>query len=350
VAKKRGDLLAKDRQGIPAEAGDKVRDFMTTWLTSVARVEVRARTFETYERCVNRHILPALGGKRLHALTPADIRTLLASKLNEGLAPSTVQYIRAVLRSALAHAMRDGLVQRNVAALVRPPRAPRKEVKPLQFEEARTLLHAARPDRLYALWVIALSLGLRRSELLGLSWSGVDLEHGTVRVAQGIQRIGGALVLDELKSTRSHRTLPLPRLAADALREHRTRQAAERLRAGPQWAANDLVFCTEVGTPVDPRNLNRSFRTLLIHANVRVLVSVDKDGCRTHRTTLRLHDLRHSCASFLLALGNSPRVVMELLGHSGIAITMNTYAHVLPTLLGDAVAGMDDLLGGATNV
>jgi len=108
------------------------------------------------------------------------------------------------------------------------------------------------------------------------------------------------------------------------------------------------VFCTEFGTPLDPRNLNRSFRALLVRANVRVLVSVDKNGRQTYRTMLRLHDLRHSSASFLLALGNSPRVVMELLGHSGIAITMNTYAHVLPTLLGEAVAGMDDLLGGAT--
>jgi integrase len=272
----------------------------------------------------------------------------MPKKLLEGLSPTTVQYVRAVLRSALAHAIREGLVQRNVAALVRPPRAPRKEVKPLEFEEARTLLAAVRPDRLYALRVVALSLGLRRSELLGLTWSGVDLERGTVRVAQGVKRIGGSLVLDELKSARSHRTLPSPKLTTEALRGHRTRQAAERLRAGSQRAANDLVFCTEFGTPFDPRNLNRSFRALLIRANVRVLVSVDKAGRQTYRPTLRLHHLRHSCASFLLALGNSPRVVMELLGHSGIAITMDTYAHVLPTLLGHAVAGKDDLLGGAT--
>jgi integrase len=344
VASKRAALLAHDRQGIPAQAGDKVRDYLTSWL-AVARPELRPRTYETYERCVARHIVPVLGNRRLHSLTPADVRTLMVRKLGEGLAPRTVQYIRAVLRSALTQAMRDGLVQRNVAALVRPPRAPRHEVASLSFKEARTLLHAARNDRLHALWVVALSLGLRRSELLGLTWSAVDLTNRTLRVSQGLQRVGGVLVLDELKSARSHRTLPVPQVAADALREHRTRQAAERLRAGDIWAANNLVFCTEVGTPLDPRNLNRSFRSLLIRSQVREVTTVSADGRKSHRTTLRLHDLRHSCASFLLALGNSPRVVMEVLGHSGIAITMNTYAHVLPTLLGGAIDGMDDLLG-----
>ena len=122
--------------------------------------------------------------------------------------------------------------------------------------------------------------------------------------------------------------------------------AAERLRAGDVWASNDLVFCTAVGTPLDPRNLHRSFRAMLIRSGVRVMQTADSDGKTVHRTTLRPHDLRHSCASFLLALGNSPRVVMEVLGHSGIAITMNTYAHVLPTLLRGAVDGMDDVLGG----
>jgi integrase len=236
------------------------------------------------------------------------------TKLAEGLAPRTVHYIRAVLRSALSQAVREGLVQRNVAALVRPPRAPRREVTALTVEEARTLLQTARTDRLYALWVVALTLGLRRAELLGLTWPMIDLDHGTLRVVQGVQRVAGRLVLDELKSERSHRTLPLPRIAADALSEHRARQNGERVRADVHWAANDLVFCTESGTPIDPRNLNRSFRSLLIRARVRVDVTEDEQGQKTFTPMVRLHDLRHSCASFLLASGASPRVVMEILG------------------------------------
>jgi len=166
-----------------------------------------------------------------------------------------------------------------------------------------------------------------------------------LRESQGVQRVAGRLVLDELKSERSHRTLPLPRIAGDALREHLTRQLRQRQSAASHWAANGLVFCTEYGTPVDPRNLNRSFRSLPIRARVRVDVAEHDAGRKTFTPTIRLHDLRHSCASFLLASGASPRVVMEILGHSGIAITMNTYAHVLPTLLGGAVDRMDDVLG-----
>jgi integrase len=161
--------------------------------------------------------------------------------------------------------------------------------------------------------------------LLGLTWAGVDLEHRTLRAAQGIQRIGGELVLDELKSASSHRTLPLPRVAVRALREHHTRQAAERLYVGRARTDLDLVFCTAIGTPLDPRNLNRSFRSLLIRAGVGVERVKGEDGRTELVTTVRLHDLRHSCASFLLAQAASPRVVMETLGHSGIAITMNTY-------------------------
>jgi integrase len=168
---KRADLIAQSLNGIPVESGEKVREYLNYWLIAVARPELRARTFETYQRCVERHIVPTLGNRRLHSLTPADVRALLAGKLGEGLAPRTVQYIRAVLRSALSQAMRDGLVQRNVAALVRPPRAPRSEVTSLTFDEARALLHCSRTTRLHAVWVVALSLGLRRSELLGLTWS-----------------------------------------------------------------------------------------------------------------------------------------------------------------------------------
>jgi integrase len=131
--------------------------------------------------------------------------------------------------------------------------------------------------------------------MLGLSWAAVDLEARTVRVSQGVQRAGGRLVLDELKSERSHRTLPVPKVVVTALREHRVRQDRERLAAGRHWASNDLVFCTEYGTPIDPRNVNRSFRSLLIQAGVGVVLLNPGEDNPRYRTTVRLHDLRH-CA------------------------------------------------------
>lgn len=348
VVAKRAELIAKDRQGLPAESADRLRNYLAYWLTEIAGQEVRPRTLENYSRCVERHIVPALGAKRLRGLTPADVQRLLNAKTAEGLAPRTVHYIRSVLRSALTDAVREGRVQRNVAALARSPRAPRRRASVLDADEARSLLGTARTDRLYALWVIALTLGLRRAELLGLTWKVIDLDAGTLRVTQGVQRVGGALVLGELKSERSHRVLPLPKVTADALRAHRTRQSAERLAAGRHWLAHDLVFCTDHGAPIDPRNLNRSFRSLLIRARVGVEEARDDEGRSIWTTRIRLHDLRHSCASLLLSLGASPRVVMEILGHSGISVTMDTYTHVLPTLLGGAADGMDDLFGDTT--
>jgi integrase len=167
AGKARTELLAQHHRGVPTESGNKLGDYLTVWLSEVAQHELRPRTFESYARCVNRHIIPAIGGKRLRSLTPADVRSLMTAKLAEGLAPRTVHYIRAVLRSALSQAVREGLIQRNVAGLVRPPRAPLKEVTSLTVAEARTLLDTASTDRLHALRVIALSLGLRRAELLG---------------------------------------------------------------------------------------------------------------------------------------------------------------------------------------
>ncbi len=117
---------SRDQQGVPTESGNRLRDYLAYWLSEVAQHELRPRTFETYARAVDRHIVPVLGGKRLRSLTPADVRSLMNAKLAEGLAPRTVHYLRAVLRSALSQAVREGLVQRNVAALVRPPRAPRR--------------------------------------------------------------------------------------------------------------------------------------------------------------------------------------------------------------------------------
>jgi integrase len=177
--------------------------------------------------------------------------------------------------------------------------------------------------------VVAVTLGLRRGELLGLRWSSVDLVGGTLRVRETVQRTSGGLVLDETKTARSARTLPLRRITAEALRDHGERQDKERVGVGRGWREHGLVFPSPIGTPMDPRHLDREFAELLRRAGLR---------------RVRLHDLRHTCATFLLAQGVPLRVVMEILGHSGIAITSDTYTHVLPTLLADAIGTMDDLL------
>jgi integrase len=225
--------------------------------------------------------------------------------------------------------MRFGLIGHNVAALVRPPRGPRYEVRPLDPDEVRHLLRAVRNDRLEALYVVAVTLGLRQGEILGLSWADVDLGAGRLQVRHALQRFDHAYHLVEPKSARSRRTLLLPLAARSALERHRRRQEEEQSQAGELWQDHGLVFTTAIGGPLDSTGVTAALQRHLARAGLR---------------RQRFHDLRHACASLLLSRGVSPRVVMEMLGHSQISLTLDTYTHVLPSLLSDAAGQMDDLL------
>src|SRR5664280_1426971 len=207
--------------------------FLEAWLTEVARVTVRPRTYVSYRYVVGLHLAPALGDLVLAALSPADVQAFLNAKSASGLSPRTVGYLRGVLRGALAHAERTDLVTRNVARLARPPRIPRRRVSPLSVEQVRTLVTAISGDRLEALYLVALGVGLRQGEILGLRWSDVDLEGGTLTVRHALARIDGRLELVEPKSITSRRVVPLPAFVHDALVAHRDRQATEPLPPRP---------------------------------------------------------------------------------------------------------------------
>jgi integrase len=303
---------------------------LENWLSDTAQPSVRPSTFKGYDGKIRTHILPALGNVRLVKLTPQYLEAFLNQKRAAGLSPQTVRHLRAILRAALSDALRWGIVPRNVATLVDGPRVPHHDVQPLAPSEAQTLLEAVRTHRLGALFSVALSVGLRQGEALGLRWEDVDLEGGTLTVRKTLQRIAGEFVLLEPKTARSRRTIALPSVAVRALRTHRARQMEERLMAGSMWEDEwDLVFTTATGRPLHGTNVTRAFQQLLASAGLR---------------RQRFHDLRHSCASLLLAQGVHPRVVMETLGHSQIALTMNIYSHVLPELQREAAARMDELL------
>lgn len=262
-------------------------------------------------------------------LSPSDIQPFLNDKLAEGLSPRTVRYLHAVLRRALGQALKRGLVPRNVATLVNLPKAQRPEVEPFTPDQARSFLAAIHGDRLEALYSVALSVGLRQGEALGLRWEDVDLDTGTITVRKALQRLNGVFELVEPKTARSRRTIALPQTAVTALRVHRTRQLQERLLAGSKWCENGLVFTNTFGTPIDASNLIRHFHRALVAAGL---------------PRKRFHDLRHTCASLLLAQGVHPRVVMDILGHSQISLTMDTYSHVIPALQREAASQMDVLL------
>lgn len=306
--------------------------FLESWLTEVARVTVRPRTYASYRYIVGYHLIPGLGDLPLAALSPSDVQGFLNGKAATGLAPRTVGYLRGVLRGALAHAERTDLVTRNVARLARPPRIPRRRVSPLSVEQVRTFLAAIRGDRLEALYLVALGVGLRQGEILGLRWSDVDLAGGTLTVRHALARIEGRLVLVEPKSATSRRIVPLPGFVRDGLVAHRARQGAEplRLSPAPKDPFGDLVFVSSRGTPLDGISVTRRFQRILAGAGL------------PHQ---RFHDLRHACATLLLSQGVPARVVMETLGHSEISLTLNTYSHVMPSVGREAAERMDQLLG-----
>ena len=308
---------------------ETVATYLASWLDVSARPTVRPMTYISYEAIVRRHLVPELGRIRLSRLGPGDVQAMMNRKLAQGLSARRVDYLRAVLRRALNDAMRFGLVSRNVAALVRPPRRPRYEVSPLGPDEVRHLLSEVRVDRLGALYVVALTLGLRQGEILGLRWADVDLVSGRLQVRHALQRFDGEYHLVEPKSARSRRTLVLPVVATASLERHRRQPQEERARAGEMWQEHGLVFASPIGRPLDSSSVTGALQRHLVRAGLR---------------RQRFHALRHACASLLLSRGVSPRVVMEMLGHSQISLTMDTYSHVLPSLLSDAADQMDNLL------
>jgi integrase len=333
VAKKLAAALRDTQQGLPV-TNDRitVQQFLERWLDEVAKPKVGPRTYESYRQQLRLHVLPELGKKRLTQLSPADLQRYMNQKLAGGLSPRTVQYHRAILRRALSQALRWGLVARNIATLVDPPRVPRKQIEPLSPEETEQFLRAVRGQRLEALYTVALALGLRQGEALGLRWADVDLERAVIRVQVQVQRIAGTLQLTELKTDKSRRTVSLPAFAVDALREQKIRQLEERLLAGARWQDHGLVFPSTIGTPMDARNLVKQYHALLERAGL---------------PRKRFHDLRHTCATLLLIQGEDLNVVKEVLGHSQISITADLYQYVVEALKRRAADKMQALLGAA---
>lgn len=325
--------LDKARQGIDLKGERQtLATYLRAWLADVAADKVRPSTLVSYRRNVERHIIPELGEVELRDLTVQDVQKFLNAKHKAGLSPRTVQFIRAILRNALAQALAWGLVQRNVAAIAKPPRQERKEVQALSSAEARQLMAHTREHRLGNLFAIALFTGMRQGELFGLRWPDLDLDRGTLTVRQAAQKIGGEWKMVEPKSATSRRTIRLSAGAVAALRDQKQRVKAQRIEAGELWVEWGLVFPSTLGSPLDPASVTHALQRQLRDAGL---------------PRVRFHDLRHTCATMLLEQGVPARVVMDQLGHSQISLTLNTYSHVLPAMRDDAANALDRALGGA---
>ncbi len=311
--------------------------FLEQWTDGLDE-RVRPSTARRYRDLVRLHLLPEIGDVRLHRLTPQHVQSVLQRLGTKGLSRQTVAHVRAVLRTALSQAQRWDLVARNVAALADPPRVPDRHVDVLTPDDAGALIAAVQGGRLDALVTLVLYTGLRQGEALGLRWSDVDVDGGLLTVRLALQRVfpregASRLELVEPKTRKSRRPVPFPPVVADALRVQRARQAEDRLGAGLHWREPipGLVFTTHHGTPLDGRTVTAQFQMALGRAGL---------------PRRRFHDLRHGCATLLLAAGTDLKVVSQLLGHSTIALTANTYTGVLPALQREASDRLAVLLSG----
>jgi integrase len=332
VQEKLAAAFHERQQGtIVTSPNQTVEQFLTHWLT-VHRPSVRPRTHERYEGFARLHVVPVIGKVQLQKLSAQHIQSLYARKLEEGLSPTTVNTLHMMLHRALKDAVRWGLIARNVCDLVSPPRRARYEFKPLTKEQAQRLLAALHGHNMEALFVLALTTGMRRGEILALKWQDVNFDQNMLHVRRIFTRAKGQRYVEaEPKTEKSRRSVMLPPITVELLKQHQVRQQQEKLEAGEFWQDHDLVFCTALGTPLNPNKVLERFKTVL-----------KKGGL----PDIRFHDLRHSTATMLLSMGVHPKVVQELLGHNQISMTMDIYSHVLPTMQQEAMGKMNDALRG----
>lgn len=326
--KTKAEALAKMRAFQPGTVDVTqmtVKAYLVSWLEGAAKNKVQAGTLDRYRSCMEAKAYPHIGSIQLAKLAPAHIEKWYADLAAAGESPRGRQMAGVVLGTALRHAVRLKLIPHSPVNDIPKPRPPKKEMKVWTNEQVRAFLAAASSDRLHSLYVLAVSTGMREGELFGLQWQDIDLAAGSLSVQRTLEELRGKFVLKEPKTKGSRRRIDLPRMAVESLFDHKRRLLAEGNAAAVQ------VFCDSDGGFLRRSNVQRrSFGPLMKAAGL---------------PRIRFHDLRHTAATCLLADGENVKVVSERLGHASIEITLDTYAHVLPTMQAAAVKRIDRMLG-----
>lgn len=343
---KRKDFIAAMTAGLDvSKYGQTVREFIAYWLQEEIKPHKAPKTYQSYKQLADWYIIPVLGDVILANLTPKQVQTWankvpeMRCRKKEGgdkpalLAKSTVQRARDVLRNALNAAYRNDFVTRNAAEHIQTSGAETAEKAALDAAQAQQFLAAVKGHRLFALWFVALALGMRQGEILGLTWDLIDFDAGTINVAGQLQRVGGEFARRTTKSKASKRTVNLPPSLTAALKSHKARQNVDRLRLGDKWRTDhDYVFRTDTGNPFDGGNINKYTQAALAQAGL---------------PPLTFHELRHSAASLLAAQGQDEHAIMRLLGHTDIRLTKNRYTHQFAAGRLKLATAMESILSGA---
>lgn len=326
VIQKKKELEASLTTGTYTEPSTMTfKQYLTSWLEDVYKPTVRPSTFTRNKITINKHIIPTLGSIKLVNLTPLHLQNLYTKLTEEGQAPRSIRNLHFVLHKALDQAVKWSYITRNISDLVDLPKPRKEEVNVLTATQVDQFLKVAEGCWYYALYVTALTTGLRQGELLGLSWDDVDLDKGSITVRRTLNELSGHLSFGEPKTRSGRRTVTLPLFTVKVLREHRKSQLKDGL------AGSGLVFTDTQGGAVRSQNMTRrSFKPLLKKAGL---------------PEIRFHDLRHTHATLLLQQEVNPKLVQERLGHSSINITLDTYSHVLPNMQKQVAQRLDVLFG-----
>src|SRR5680860_1924129 len=307
-----------------------VEQYLNKWLDSSARPSVKTKTFEGYESIARVRVIPRIGLLPLAKVTPLDLQKLYADLTKMGLSNRSVHHTHRVLHRAFSQAVRWNMIPRNPCDGATAPRPQRTEMRVLTAEQSSALMSQTRDHPSHALYALALSTGMRIGELLGLQWQDIDFDGERLFVRRALQRQNEkGLVFIEPKTARSRRSIKLGKGAISALREHKRNQLTRRIALANQWHDQDLVFASDTGGPVDPSWQRELFKKALSDAGL---------------PAIRFHDLRHTAATLLLSRGVHPKVVSEMLGHSTITLTLDTYSHLVPILHDQAAELMDSIL------
>jgi len=316
----------------PASIG--LSEYLNKWLEDVAKPRLRESTFSSYEAVLKNYVKPTLGAKRLSDIQAYEVQKLYNDLKKQGLSSRTVRYAHVVFSSAMKQAIKWKMLMQNPCDLCELPRLEKTEMKYLSPEETTKFLDVAKETKHFVLFLLSIESGMRPEEYLALQWKDIDFQQQALSVRRAIvwKRKGGGFTFTEPKTKKSRRSIPISNSVINALKVHRRKQLEEKLKLGSVYGKLNLVFASEVGTPIQPKNLlDRHFRPLLTKAEL---------------PSLRLYDLRHTTATLLLSAGENPKVVSERLGHASIVLTLDTYSHVLPTMQESATGKLEKMMFG----
>lgn len=305
-------------------------DFLDEWLKD-KQISVRTSTFKMYKALVKGHISPVLGQLKLSDITARHIQNLIRDLfIKEALSDENIQKVYTIIKDSLNSAIKFDLLAQNVCNKVDRPKAEKKEMLVWNLEETQQFLEAAKNDRSYLVFHLALTCGLRQSEILGLRWKNVDLNTGVIYIREQIERY--TKNFKDVKTKASRRNISLLDETIEELKRQKEMIKNEKAMAGSEYEDYDLVCPTSVGTPYLPSNLTKIFKRLIKEAGVK---------------SIRFHDQRHTHASLMLIQNVNPKIVAERLGHSNTRITLDIYSHLLPNMQKDTAKQFGDMLFGA---